>query len=164
MMDKKMFFEMMVLTVLMVAQIALFILFFNYGKVLVLRYFGFFCWALSALFGWLPIYEFKKRGEVPKGRSYISTTKLVTSGVYSVVRHPQFVAGILLSLAFMLISQHWSVLCLGVPVIILLYKDMFDADTSNINKFGKPYETYMKDVPRANFISGFIRVIRGKAG
>jgi protein-S-isoprenylcysteine O-methyltransferase Ste14 len=160
--DKKMLSEMISLTTLMVTQIVLFIIFFNYGKVSVLKYIGYFCWALSAIFGWLPIYEFKKKGKVPKGRSYVSTTKLVTSGIYSIVRHPQFLAGILFSLAFILISQHWSVLILGVPITIVFYKDMFDADKSNTRKFDKAYTSYMKKVPRMNFILGLIRIMKDK--
>lgn len=155
-----MFFEMMVLTILMITQIVLFIIFFNYGKVLVLKYTGYSVWVLSAIFGWLPIYEFKKKGKVPKGKSYVSTTELVTSGVYSIVRHPQFLAGILLSLAFILISQHWFVLILGIPAIIIFYKDMFRADKSGIKKFGKSYESYMKEVPRVNFVLGIIKILR----
>jgi len=158
--DKKLLFEMAILTILIVAQIVLFIIFFRYGKVLVLKYFGYFCWALSVIFGWFPMYELKKKGKVPKGKSYVSTTELVTSGVYSIVRHPQFLAGILLSLAFILVSQHWSVLILGIPVIIILYKDMFRADKSGIKKFGKSYGLYMKEVPRMNFVLGIMKIMK----
>jgi len=160
--DKKMLFEMTILTIFIIAQIVLFIKFFNYGKVLALKYIGYFCWTLSVIFGWLSIYELKKKGNVPKGRSYISTTELVTSGVYSIVRHPQFLAGILLSIAFILISQHWLVLIIGIPVIIILYKDMFYADKSGIKKFGESYKTYMKKVPRMNFILGIIKILKNK--
>ncbi len=161
--DKKMLFEMILLTIFMVAQIILFIVFFDYGKVSALKYIGYFCWALSAIFGWLPIYELKKKGNVPKGKSYVSTIKLVTSGVYSIIRHPQFLAGILLSLAFILISQNWLVLILGIPVILILYKDMFRADKSGIKKFGKSYESYMKKVPRMNFVLGIIKILKNKS-
>ena len=158
--DKKLLYEMTILTVLIIVQIVLFIIFFNYGQFAVLKYIGYFCWALSAIFGWLPIYELKKKGKVPKGKSYVSTTELVTSGVYSIVRHPQFLAGVLLSLAFILISQHWSVLILGIPVIIILYKDMFNADKSGIKKFGDDYKRYIEKVPRMNFLIGFMRLIK----
>jgi len=162
--DRKMLFEVTILTILMVAQIVLFILFFNYGKVSLLKHIGYFFWALSAIFGWLPIYELKKKGKVPKGKSYVSTTELVTSGVYSIVRHPQFLAGILFSLAFVFISQHWSVLILGIPVIIILYKDMLHADKFGTEKFGKSYEIYMEEVPRMNFVLGIIKILKNKTG
>lgn len=156
--DKKMMFEMTLLTIFFIAQIATFVIFFNYGKVSFLKYIGYFFWTLSAIFGWLPIYEFKKKGKVPKGKSYVHTTKLVTSGVYSIVRHPQFLAGILISISSTLISQHWIVGILGIPVVIILYKDIFRADKTAVEKFGKDYENYMKKVPRMNFILGVIRI------
>ena len=160
--NKKMVFEMCAMTILFIAQIVFFILHFGYGRILVLKYLGFALWILSAIFGWLPIHAFRKKGKVPKGKSYVHTTELVTSGVYRVVRHPQFLAGILLSLAFMLISQNWSVLALGIPVILIFYKDIFRADQSNTRKFGEAYASYMKEVPRANFLLGFIRVVKKK--
>ena len=160
--DKKMLFEMTILTVLIIAQIVLFIIFFNYGEILPLKYIGYFCWVLSAIFGWLPIYELKKEGKVLKGKSYVHTTELVTSGVYSIIRHPQFLAGILLSLAFILISQHLPILILGIPVITILYKDMFNADKSGIKKFGDDYKRYMERVPRMNFFAGLIQLIKHK--
>ena len=161
--DKKMFFEIMIFTVLIIVQIFLFIIFFNYGKILFLKYIGYFCWVLSAIFGWLPIYELKKKGKVLKGKNYVHTTRLVTSGVYNIVRHPQFLAGVLLSLAFILISQHWYILILGVPVMIILYKDMFRADEFGINKFGDDYKRYMEKVPRMNFFAGLMQSIKRKS-
>jgi len=157
-----MIFEMCVLSVLFIAQIVFFVVYFSYGKILMLKYGGWFILILSAIFGWLPIYTFRKKGKVPKGKSYVHTTELVTSGVYSVVRHPQFLAGILLSLWFFLVSQHWSVLVLGIPVMVIFYKDMFEADRSNIEKFGEAYASYMKEVPRMNFILGLIRIMKKK--
>jgi len=40
------------------------------------------------IFGVLPVFEFRKKGGVKKGKSYIHTTKLVDTGIYSIVRHP----------------------------------------------------------------------------
>ena len=150
--------EMTILTILMITQIILFIIFFHYGKNIPLIYTGYLCWVLSAIFGWLPIYEFRKKGKVPQGKSYVHTTAFVDSGVYSIVRHPQFLAGVLLSLAFIFIAQHWSVFATGLPAIAILYKDMFRADQSGIKKFGSDYQDYIKRVPRMNFLIGLIRL------
>jgi len=115
---------------------------------------------LSFFLGWLPIYTFKKKGGVPKGKSYTQTTKLVDTGIYSIVRHPQFLAGMLWSLAFILISQHWLVLVLGIPVIIIFYIGGLEEDRYGVAKFGKKYEDYIKRVPRFNFILGIIRKLK----
>ena len=43
------------------------------------------------ILGLLPVFELRKKGGVKKGQSYVHTTKLVDTGIYSVVRHPQYV-------------------------------------------------------------------------
>ncbi|WP_455277334.1 methyltransferase family protein [[Eubacterium] cellulosolvens] len=149
-----------ILSTSMIAQIIVFIFYFNYGKIPSLKIIGAGLWIISIIFGWFPIYALRTKGKVPKGKSYVRTTKLVDTGIYSIVRHPQFLAGMLWSLAFILISQHWLVLVLGIPVIIIFYLGGFDGDKSGVKKFGKKYEDYMKRVPRFNFILGIIRKLR----
>jgi protein-S-isoprenylcysteine O-methyltransferase Ste14 len=112
------------------------------------------------VFGMLPVMEFRKKGGVRAGRSYIHTTTLVDTGIYSVVRHPQYVTFILWALAGMLLFQHWMVIVLGIPVIPLTYFDLFEADKDGIEKFGNTYEAYMKRVPRANFVLGVLRLLQ----
>ena len=112
---------------------------------------------ISALFGWLPIYEFKKKGGVPENQSYMNTSKLVTTGVYSIVRHPQFLAGVLICLGMMLISQHSHSVVAGVIASIVYASEVDSADRRLIEKFGKPYREYMEQVPALNFITGIIR-------
>lgn len=114
---------------------------------------------VSAIFGWLPIFTFRKKGEV-KGRGYIQTTKLVDSGVYAIVRHPQYLAGVLMGIALPLITQHWSVLALGVVAAAIYYVNTFEEEKSNIEKFGQAYQRYMETVPRLNFILGIVRLVR----
>jgi protein-S-isoprenylcysteine O-methyltransferase Ste14 len=109
------------------------------------------------VFGMLPVFEFRKKGGVEKGQSYIHTTKLVDTGIYSVVRHPQYVTFIMWAFSGMLLFQHWIVILLGVPVIPLTYIDLIKADKDAIEKFGDDYKAYMKKVPRANFLLGIIR-------
>ncbi len=146
-----------ILSVLMIAQIIFFIIYFNHGKIPSLKIIGTGFWIISAILGWLPIYVFKKKGRVPQGESYVKTTRLVDTNIYSMVRHPQFLAGMLLSLAFILISQHWLVIILGIPIVIIFYLGGLEGDSSGIEKFGKKYEEYMMKVPRFNIILGIIR-------
>jgi protein-S-isoprenylcysteine O-methyltransferase Ste14 len=113
----------------------------------------------GSIFGVLPTVEFRKKGGVKKGKSYIKTTRLVESGIYSIVRHPQFVTFILFAIAGMLLFQHWIVILLGIPIIPLTYVDLLRADKRLIEKFGDDYKQYMQKVPRANFLLGIIRLI-----
>ena len=112
------------------------------------------------IFGMLPIFEFRRKGGVTKGKSYINTTRLVDTGIYSIVRHPQFITFILWAIAGMLLFQHWSVILLGIPVIPLTYIDLVRADNRLLKKFGDEYKQYMQRVPRANFVLGIIKHLK----
>ena len=114
------------------------------------------------IFGMLPVFTFRRKGEVPPGKSYMHTTQLVDTGIYAFVRHPQFVTWILWAIAGILVFQHWIVVVLGIPVIVMTYYDLLRADTRLIHKFGNEYIEYMQRVPRANFIAGIIQSLKLK--
>ena len=126
----------------------------------VVMWIGMGIWVLSAIFGWLPILALKRKGGVSKGDSYVKTTVLVDTGLYSIVRHPQYTAGLLWSLALILISQTWIVAVIGAVVIALLYVDILIADKHELEKFGDDYRRYMRSVPRINFLLGIWRLLR----
>ena len=131
------------------------------SQIEILAYVGVGLYVFSGIvFGWLPIIEFRKKGKVRKGRSYIHTTKLVDTGIYSIVRHPQFVTFILWAIAGMLLFQHWIIIILGIPIMPLTYIDLIRADKDAIEKFGNDYKAYMKKVPRTNFLLGVIRLLQ----
>jgi protein-S-isoprenylcysteine O-methyltransferase Ste14 len=131
------------------------------SQIEILAYVGVGLYVFSGIvFGMLPVMEFRKKGRVRKGKSYIHTTKLVDTGIYSIVRHPQFVTFILWAIAGMLLFQHWIIIILGIPIIPLTYIDLIRADKDAIEKFGDDYKAYMKRVPRANFLLGIIRFLR----
>ena len=126
-----------------------------------LAYAGVGLYVVSGLvFGWLPVIEFRKKGGVRKGESYIHTTRLVDTGIYSIVRHPQYMTFMLWAAAGMLLFQHWIVVFLGIPILPLTYIDLIKADKDATEKFGDDYKAYMKTVPRANFLLGIIRLFR----
>jgi len=131
------------------------------SQIEVLAYVGVGLYVFSGIvFGMLPVMEFRKKGGVKKGESYIHTSKLVDTGIYSIVRHPQYVTFILWAIAGMLLFQHWIIIILGIPIIPLTYIDLIKADRDAIEKFGDDYKTYMKRVPRANFLLSIIRHLR----
>ncbi len=133
------------------------------SQIEILAYIGVGLYAFSGLiFGMFPVFEFRKKGRVKKGKSYIHTTKLVDTGIYSIVRHPQYITFILWAIAGMFLFQHWIVIILGIPIIPLTYIDLLNADKDGIKKFGDDYKQYMKRVPRANFLLGIILYLRRK--
>jgi protein-S-isoprenylcysteine O-methyltransferase Ste14 len=151
-------------TILFISQIVIGIyLVSGVSQIDVLAYAGVGLYAFSGLvFGGLPVFEFRRKGGVKKGESYIHTTQVVDTGIYSVVRHPQYVTFILWAIAGMLLFQHWVVVLLGVPIFPLTYIDLIKADKDAIEKFGDDYRAYMKRVPRANFLLGILRYLRQK--
>lgn len=153
-----------VTSILFISQIIVGIyLISDISQIRILAYIGVGLYAFSGLiFGMLPVFEFRKNGRVVKGKSYIHTTELVDTGIYSIVRHPQYVTFILWAIAGMLLFQHWIVIILGIPIMPLTYIDLHNADKDGIKKFGNEYKQYMKQVPRANFLLGIIRVVRKK--
>jgi protein-S-isoprenylcysteine O-methyltransferase Ste14 len=126
-----------------------------------LEWAGWICLWTSAIFGWLPIFTFRRKGGVAKEDSYIKTSVLVDTGIYAIVRHPQGgTAWLLINLGVMLIAQHWSSVILGLISMMLAYADSFKADQGCIEKFGDAYVAYMERVPRVNFVTGIIRLIQ----
>jgi len=147
-----------VLGITMVAQIGLSFILCNPSALPVLKWLGYVVWTLSAIFGIVPMITFRVKGRVPKGNSYMHTTVLVDSGIYAVVRHPQFLAGVLISIALTLITQHWLIAILGAVSAGVTYLDALRADQDGIEKFGAEYECYMQRVPRLNFVAGLLRL------
>ena len=70
-----------------------------------LQWIGWGILGLSIYFGIAPIFILRRWGGVAKGKSYVHTQKLVDTNLYSIVRHPQYLAGILFNLAMMLLAQ-----------------------------------------------------------
>jgi protein-S-isoprenylcysteine O-methyltransferase Ste14 len=130
------------------------------GDIAWLRYAGFALWALSAVFGWVPMFQFKRHGGVAPGDSYMETTRLVETGLYAIVRHPQFVAWPMMSVAVALVSQHLAVIVMGAGATVLACLDLRAVDEREIEKFGDAYRDYMERVPGWNFVAGLWRWVR----
>jgi protein-S-isoprenylcysteine O-methyltransferase Ste14 len=159
--ERKTWFLPSVMTVLMVSQIVLVFFLYNQDGLEALRYVGWAILAVSAVFGWMPIFILRRKGGVPKGKSYVRTTVLVTSGIYAVVRHPQSgLAGILLSLALILIAQHWVIAIIGVAAMVVVYLGTRQEDRYCVEKFGDDYKRYMQSVPAVDLFTGVIRLLR----
>ena len=122
---------------------------------------GWIVWATGMVLVMAPIVMFPRRGGVPRGKSFVHTTQLVDSGIYSIMRHPQYLGGILaIFVATPLLYPHWIFVVLGVPGIVILYLSTREEEKRLIERFGDDYHTYMKKVPRMNIIQGTIQILR----
>ena len=115
---------------------------------------------VSGIFGVVPIVTLRRHGRVPPRRSYVHTTVVVDRGLYAVVRHPQYLAGILLGLGLSLVAQHWAVVLPGVVVSLSSYLSTFDEERDLRERFGADYEAYCQRVPRIDAATGFLRYLR----
>ena len=141
--------------------VAQFVLLFILGRdwVPALRWLGCALWVAAAVLGWLPIIILKRQGGVAPGRSYVRTSRLVTTGLYAVVRHPQYLAFYLMTFALALIGQHWLIVLLAVPAVLLFALSMRGTDEYNIAKFGDEYRQYRDRVPAFNILAGIFRLL-----
>ncbi len=147
--------------VLLIAQVVLSFILYNPAGNQVLRIAGWIIGAVAGLFGVLPMITLRRKGDVPKGKDYTHTTVFVDSGVYAVVRHPQYLSFMLLSLFLLLIAQHWLLAVIGMAAIALVYAGIVpQADRANAEKFGEEYKRYMGRVPGVSFVVGIIRLVR----
>jgi protein-S-isoprenylcysteine O-methyltransferase Ste14 len=107
----------------------------------------------------------RRRGEIRSDQDFTSTTLVVKQGVYSIVRHPLYLGWLLAYPAAMLVSQHWLIVVLGAIGMASIVQITRSADGQLIAKFGSEYETYIKDVPPLNIITGIGRKLkRGREG
>lgn len=124
---------------------------------------GWVVWALGMVLVMAPILTFPRRGGVPRGRAFVHTTRLVDTGFYAVVRHPQYTGGILaIFLTTALWYPHWLFWLLGVAGSAVIYLGCMEEDKRMLRKFGDGYAAYMKRVPRVNFVLGLVRLMRRK--
>lgn len=131
------------------------------GYYLPLFILGWIVWAIGMILVMMPIIMFPRRGGVPKGKTFVHTTRLVDTGVYGVVRHPQYLGGILaIFVTTFLLYPHWLFAVLGVPGAVILYWSTRYEESRLIERFGSDYQAYMQRVPRMNLILGIIRSYR----
>ena len=75
------------------------------------------------------------------------TEKIVTTGVYSIVRHPQYLGGLLAHVGIsFLLSARYSLLSTPI-MVILIYLISRKEEEELIREFGKEYEDYKKKAP-----------------
>ena len=146
-----------VYSILMFLPIIMVFVFYNYYSLDFLVYAGWILLVFSAVIIFMAGGEFRKKGRAPKGKSIVDTTVVVDSGIYAVVRHPQYLGFILFVLALVLMSQHWLSVISWITGYTLFYRDVVREEQMSVEKFGDAYKGYMKKVPRLNFLAGILR-------
>ena len=105
--------------------------------------------------------EIHRQNDFIKGESFVNTTILVDTGIYSVIRHPQYLGGILsIFITTLLWYPHWLFGALGTAGTAIIYMSSRDEDQRLIKQFGSDYLHYMHKVPGMNLFTGIIRLIQ----
>jgi protein-S-isoprenylcysteine O-methyltransferase Ste14 len=75
------------------------------------------------------------------------TEKIVTKGVYSIVRHPQYLGGLLAHIGFSLILSSLYSLFSTPLILLIIYLISKKEENELIREFGKRYKEYKMKVP-----------------
>lgn len=122
---------------------------------------GWVSWAVGMVLVLAPIVLFPRRGGVAKGKSFVHTTRVVDTGIYGVVRHPQYLGGILaIFVATPLLYLHWLFVALGVLGAAILYWSAREEEKYLVARFGEAYQAYMQRVSRMDLLSGLVRMFK----
>ncbi|MCK5076520.1 MAG: isoprenylcysteine carboxylmethyltransferase family protein [Calditrichia bacterium] len=135
--------------------------FVNHGEKEVLRWLGVFSFLLSIVFIFPPFFLLKKYGKVEKDKNYMHTQNILDKGIFSIVRHPQYLGYILLTSGFILTSQNLIITVIGITAIFFFYIHSLQEENFLRIKFGTEYEEYMKRVSGFNFIWEIWRYVKG---
>jgi protein-S-isoprenylcysteine O-methyltransferase Ste14 len=147
---------------ILIFQIVLVFLFYNYYGFHIISWIGWGFLGLFIIIGALPKAAFKKYGEIKDEGRFFESTKIVDKGIYGIIRHPYWLCWILLSLAFIFISQFWIIVLIGSIACAAIYLETFHLDKNLVQKFGEDYIAYKEKVPRLNLIYGLIKHAFGK--
>jgi protein-S-isoprenylcysteine O-methyltransferase Ste14 len=124
---------------------------------------GWVAWAFGMALVLAPMVVFPRRGGVEKGRSFVHTTRLVDTGIYGVVRHPQYLGGVFsIFLTTLLWYPHWLFAMLGLVGSFVVYLACVEEDRRLVRKFGNDYRKYMRKVPGMNIFLGIARSVQSR--
>lgn len=95
--------------------------------------------------GWLAIKGVKEI--TLKAAETHRTEKIVTKGVYSIVRHPQYLGGLLAHVGISFLLSAWYSLLSTPLMVALIYLISKKEEEELTREFGKEYEDYKDKVP-----------------
>ena len=124
------------------------------GELRLLRLWGVFFALLAIAFFTTPFFLLRKHGQIREGKTFLDTQVVVDAGLYSIVRHPQYLGYIFLVISFMLRAQYWLTTFFGTGALLFFYLHILQEEAYCLAKFGDQYRAYMQRVPRLNMIVG----------
>ncbi|MAT41463.1 MAG: hypothetical protein CL609_03905 [Anaerolineaceae bacterium] len=111
---------------------------------------------LAVCFIFIPFFSLKKDGVPHKGDTYMQTTRVVTNGIYGIVRHPQYLGYMLLTLGFTLLTVHWITIFFALIAFFFYNRQIVFEEMELQEKYGQTYRDYCFMTPKLNFIFGWV--------
>lgn len=130
------------------------------GGIRLLALLGMALYAFGLVLLAVPIVILRRRGGVARGAAFVETSRLVTSGLYGVVRHPQYLGWLAMTAAAPLCTQRPVAAALAVASACTTAYGFRLIDAWEIKVFGEEYVDYMQRVPGFNLPLGLWRALR----
>jgi protein-S-isoprenylcysteine O-methyltransferase Ste14 len=119
-------------------------------SIFILRVIGFSLYAVAFFFAAFAFINLRRKGK-PED-AWERTTRLITSGVYGVIRHPMYFGSAVWAIGIILVFFSIRSLILGAVSIVFFVLASRLEDEKNIKKFGDAYREYIDRVPRWNIL------------
>ncbi len=124
-----------------------------------LRTTGLLTLLLAVCFIFIPFFSLKKDGAPRQGDTYMQSTRVVTNGIYSIVRHPMYLGYMFLTVGFTFLTIHWITIVFAV-VAFFFYNRQINLEEMELQeRFGQTYRDYCLMTPKLNFLFGLGRII-----
>ena len=127
--------------------------FFSVGEMSVPRgmsFLGFFLLLVAFTVFILSAVTLRVKGKPPSG--WEATTEFIDIGIYSVVRHPIYLAAMVAAVGAILVNFSLSAIVLNSVAFFLFVMTSITEERYNLEKFGDSYKDYLKRVARLNFL------------
>lgn len=117
-------------------------------------------WALGLVLLVLPTSTLRRHGGVTREASYIHTRNPVQTGIYALVRHPQYLGWTLMYYPLVGFKPHALLALVAVLGTVTRHRISRQEDRRLIGQFGQRYEAYMASTPGMNLLAGIVRLVR----
>ena len=121
---------------------------------------GLVCLVLAVFFVGLPFIHLAKYGKPKLGDAFFETTRVADRGVYTIVRHPQYLGYMFLVVGFAGLDPHPAAIGLAGAAVAFFYLQCVLEERFCRDAFGEDYNQYVERVPRINFLLGLYRLTR----
>ena len=128
----------------------------------VLDYVAVALWFAGVILIFVPIFDLRGKGKVPLKKGNVKKRKLVNTGIYAVVRHPQYLGWTLMYAALVFFNPNWIIAIVGFAGMVCVYEISRWEDVRLVEKFGGTYEDYIDNVPAMNLPVGLVRAMKKK--